>query len=195
MSPGSLSSAQDAIEREQDGAVVGSLSWAADIFVRADEILARPPARPHLRRVPPIGSLVQRFAIPLDLCKPQNRTRHGQAWVLGKLKRDLWGVMVKQAARIRKTPLPGRPFVRCIRFSNTEPDKYSDWAKQAVDRLCLPTKRRKNGLGLLRDDRPADAEIHQQWEYVPRGEGFVVIEVWTGDCALIEIVAGAKGKP
>lgn len=154
-------------------------AWIADALNRADAILAAPPARPHLERVSPKGSLVCRFALPLRLCQPQNRTRLAQKWALGKLKNELALVMRAQM-RPWKMPLPGRPFVRCVRFSNTEPDKYSDWAKQAVDRLCVSTKRRKDGLGLLRDDRPSDLDVHQQWEFAPRGEGFCVIEVWTG---------------
>lgn len=154
-------------------------AWVADSLNRADAILAAPPARRHLERLKPKGTLVQRFAIPLRLCQPQNRTRLAQKWMLGKLKNELALVMRAQARR-RTAPLPGRPFVRCIRFSNVEPDKYSDWAKQAVDRLCAPTKRRKDGLCFLRDDRPSDVEIHQAWEYARRGEGFVVIDVFTG---------------
>jgi hypothetical protein len=157
-------------------------AWIADALNRADAILAAPPARSHIERVRPKGALVRRFVLPLRLCQPQNRTRLAQKWALGKLKNEL-NLVMRAQCRPWKVPLPGRPFVRCVRFSNTEPDKYSDWAKQAVDRLCQSTKRRKDGLGILRDDRPSDVDLHQEWNYVKRGEGFCLVEVFTGEVA------------
>ena len=69
--------------------------------------------------------------------------------------------------------------LRCIRFSSIEPDTYSDGFKMAIDRLMLGKER----LGYLRDDRPSDCEIVQCWEFVPPGQGFAVIEIWTGETA------------
>lgn len=85
--------------------------------------------------------------------------------------------MRAQARLIVAQPLSGRPQVVCLRLSSTEPDAYSDWAKMAVDALCVPAGRRKEGLGYLRDDRPKDAEVVQFWEPAKRGEGFVYIEI------------------
>lgn len=142
----------------------------SEAFKHADRVLALPPARAHIERPQSRGVLVKRFALPLDLCKPQNRTRHGQAWALGKLKKDIAACLRLQAQQ-RREPLPGRPQVLCLRLSSVEPDKYADWAKHAIDQLC------PQGLNFLRDDRPQDAEIHQWWEPAPKGAGCVVIEV------------------
>lgn len=149
-------------------------AWVARALNRADAILAAPPAQPHIKRIPPRGRRVQRFALPLGLCPPQNRTRHGRGWRLGKLKDDLSLVMLAQARGRRSAPLPGRPLVRCVRFSAVEPDAYSDWAKLPVDRLTVA----KGGLGYLRDDRPRDCEVVQWWERAPAVEGFALLEVW-----------------
>lgn len=76
-----------------------------------------------------------------------------------------------------REPLPGRPQVLCCRLSSAEPDAYADWAKMAVDLLCVPAGRRKEGIGYLRDDRPRDTEVVQWWEPAKPKAGFVYIEV------------------
>jgi hypothetical protein len=152
-------------------------AWIADALNRADAILAAPPARSHVVRVKPVGALVQRFVLPLELVAPQNRTRHGKPWILGKLKEDVGLLMLRQAGfRKQSRALPGRPMVRCVRFSSVEPDKYNDGFKFAIDRLCWGPNR----LGYLRDDRPADADVHQLWEYAPPKQGFGLVEVFSG---------------
>lgn len=138
----------------------------------ADRVLALPPAREHIVRPVPRGQRVVRFALPLALCRPQNRTRHGQGWALGKLKSDVLLCMLSQHGR-RATPLPGRPQVLCLRLSSGATDKYADWAKHAIDRLCIA----HSGLGFLANDREVDAEIHQWSEPAKPGQGCCVIEV------------------
>jgi hypothetical protein len=155
-------------------------AWIADALSRADAILAAPPARAHVVRVKPAGALVVRFVLPLDCCEPQNRTRHGKPWVLGKLKERIGLLMFVQAQGFSRHTLPGRPVVRCVRFSSVEPDKYNDGFKFAIDRLT----KNKGGLGFIRDDRPADCDVHQTWEYAPPKHGFGLVEVWTGATAV-----------
>jgi hypothetical protein len=138
----------------------------------ADDVLSRPPAREHIERPERRGELVARFALPLELCLTTNFTRHGQSWRLGQIKNSTLLCMLVQHGR-RREPLPGRPQVVCLRLSSSEPDKYSDWAKVAVDRLT----NKNSGLGFLRDDKPSAAEIHQYWEPCPPKKGCVVIEV------------------
>jgi hypothetical protein len=68
-----------------------------------------------------------------------------------------------------------------VRFSSSEPDKYADWAKEAVDVLMTPTKRRPIGrLNIIIDDSPSCIDLHQWWEHAARGHGFVYIQVRTG---------------
>lgn len=141
-------------------------------FLQADAVLAAAPARPHIVRPVPRGNRVVRFALPLPLCQPQNRTRHGRAWALGKLKQDVLLCMLSQHGR-RSTPLSGRPQVLCLRLSSVATDKYADFAKHAIDRLCVA----HSGLGFLTNDRDVDAEIHQWCEPAKPGHGCVVIEV------------------
>lgn len=148
-------------------------AWIADCLNRADAVLAAPPAKSHIRRVKPKGQLVARFVLPLELCPTTNFTRHGKPWALAKLKKQI-GLLLFIQHRPRKAPLPGRPFVRCIRFSSSAPDAYNDGFKAAIDRLCSG----KNALGFLRDDRPSDAEVWQGWEYAAPGRGFGLVEVY-----------------
>lgn len=152
--------------------------------------MASPPPLSRIKRPPPVGALVARFVLPLELCQAQNRTAraamsanavNGRSWRVGELKAEVAKMMGHQVRPGRREPLPGRPFVRCIRFSTIEPDTYADWAKMAVDVLCKPTSRAPRRLGFLRDDRPKDAEVSQHWEPARKGEGFVLIQVFTGE--------------
>lgn len=149
-----------------------------------------PPPLGHIVRPAPVGELVAAFVLPLDLVRPQNRTRHSQAWALAKLKRSVAHTMGFQASR-REEPLPGRPMVRCCRFSSVEPDKYNDGFKAAIDVLCVAPppltrdgklrKHRPTGrLGFLVDDSPRHVDLHCWWEPAPPKSGFGLIEVWTG---------------
>lgn len=147
-------------------------AWRADALNRADAILAAPPARPHIERVSGKGHLVQRFALPLDLCPSSNLTRHGKPWVLGKMKERLSVLMFVQAKGGRRAPLPGRPMVRCVRFSALAPDKYADFGKLPIDVL--------KKLRYIVDDRQSVCDVNQWWEPGPRGNGMVLVEVWTG---------------
>jgi hypothetical protein len=158
-----------------------------DQLARAKLAMASPPALARLKRAEPKGERVAFFLLPLELCKPQNRTSHGQAWRYARDKDRIREHMWLQH-RPRKEPLPGRPMVRCTRFSSTEPDVFSDWAKMAIDVLCVPTTRSPRRLGIIRDDRPKEAEIVQSWEPAKRGQGFVVIEVFRGSEADSEAV-------
>lgn len=145
----------------------------------ADEIFSKPPALLRLVRPVIAGNRVARFALPLELCQPTNRTRGAAGWAIGKTKARLATLMGLQCAP-RKTPIPGRPVVVCTRFSSTEPDKYSDWGKAAIDVLCAPNERAPRRLGLIRDDKPKDAEIVQRWEPAKPGAGMVLIDVYEG---------------
>jgi hypothetical protein len=144
----------------------------------AVQLLAKPPAFEHIERCVPRGRLVQQFILPLELCPTTNSTRHAKGWMLAKLKKQAFEMMLWQCGGIQGAPLPGRPMVRCVRFSTVEPDKYSDWMKIAVDKLCCGPER----LGYLRDDRPRDLDLHAWWEHLPKklGTGFCLIEVYTG---------------
>jgi hypothetical protein len=148
--------------------------------------------------------MVAQFILPLALCQSTNRTRHAQGWQLQRTREALLLVMMRQlvttdldlhaetgprGAMVRALhPLQGRPQVRAIRFSSVEPDASANWQKQAID-LLLPPKTRRTaagvkrswGLGLLADDKPAACEVRAWCEYAPRGMGFCLVEVNTGD--------------
>jgi hypothetical protein len=151
----------------------------------ADEILSRPPEWPWVVRVDGRGELLYRFALPLRLLETQNRTRHAPVWLGPAKRRECYRAIVVQLRTLRfHKPLPGRPMVRAIRFSCSPTDAYSDWCKLAIDRLCLPRGRGlKDRLGLLVDDSPKHIDLHQWGERGPRGEGFGVVEIWSGESA------------
>lgn len=151
--------------------------WRSSLVV-ARRVLEQPPAQSHIERPERRGSLVQRFALPLSCCPTTNRTRHSRPGQQEKTKKLILAMLQVQARSFRTMePLPGRPQLLCMRLSSVEPDAFSDWAKMAVDLLCLPSGRRKEGMGYLLDDRPKDAEVRQWWEPAKRGSGFVYLEV------------------
>ena len=157
-------------------------------LIRADAILREPPARSHIVRPDLSGVCVARFVLPLDLVKPQNRTRFQKHWAMAKLETEVAAAMRVQCAP-RPEPLPGRPRVLCCRFSSTEPDRFNDGFKIAIDMLTAPkpaltrkgTVRRyvpKLRLNLIRDDSNRCAQVEQWWEPAPPRQGFGLIEVY-----------------
>ena len=143
-----------------------------DALSRSMAALGQPPLREHIERPQIYGQCRFRFALPLSLLQPQNRTRQAQPWKMAKLKKECLSLMRAQLSTRLELPLPGRPQVLCVRFSSVEPDKYNDGFKIAVDRLVE--------MGLLVDDRPTAVDLHQWWEPAPPKCGFGVIEVWSG---------------
>lgn len=158
-----------------------------ETLAAADEILARLPARAHIKRFPTAGELRYRFALPLHLCKPQNRKAFADGWQFAKDRKALLQMLALQLRGLPKAPLSGRPIVQCIRFSSKAPDAQADSFKQAIDCLC-PRRSRKvrgvarmiPGLGVIRNDDPDSADVRQRWEYSPSKRGFCVIEIYTG---------------
>lgn len=162
----------------------------ATLLQFAHNTLANPPTRPYIERVSMAGKLVAEFILPLELCEPQNRKTRAAAWVHASKAKRTFEVMAAQLPK-PKQPLPGRPQVRCIRFSSVQPDKFNDGCKVAVDRLCCHVPRIVKGkpshnlkLGLIVDDNPKHADVSQTWEYAPPGKGFVYLAVSTGDEAV-----------
>lgn len=158
----------------------------ARCFALAKEVLAQPCVG-VLPRIEPRGAFVSRFFLPLELCSPENRNSHGRAWSHAARKDKLWLVMRAQCPLVRSSPLPGRPFIRRIRFSSSEPDEPENGFKTPIDFLCVPRLpkkpdgRLKRGLGFLVDDAPKFVERAAGfWERVPPGKGFGLLEIYTG---------------
>lgn len=167
----------------------GMLEWM-------DEQLAHPliGIYSRLKRVDPVGKLVVRFALPLDLCPTVNMTRRMPPWRYGQVKEQLfsmmWVQMTNQDVRPYET-LPGFPFARCVCFSQRERDPNCGFEKQALD-ICLRGIVRRNrktgkinhvsGLGLIEDDKGTKLNRSTWWEPAPLGiSGGVLLELWTGD--------------
>jgi hypothetical protein len=159
---------------------VDGKSLIAERLQLALDCLSRPPEREWITRPALRGRPIAQFILPLRLCLPTNRTGRagmaGQPWRIAKLKKEIAQRMRLQCTP-RDKPLPGRPQVIAVRFSSVEPDRFADWGKIAIDVLCKRTAKHRNRLNILEDDRPRCAEVHQWWEYMPRGEGFVFLEV------------------
>lgn len=147
---------------------------------KVTECLSSEPIQSHIVRPRFIGQVVASFVLPLDLCKPQNAKRGAPGWLAKATRLKIAREMFAQGIP-REAPLPGRPQVLCLRMSSNEPDRYSDWAKTAIDTLCAPNKRCKERLNIIKDDAPKFADVHCWWEPAKRGEGFVYIEVRTGE--------------
>ncbi len=141
---------------------------------RADDILALPPKLDWIDRPEPVGELVCRFAVPLELAPAVNVYAEKRRWQHAQVKRACLGVMLVQLRDqpdfVR--PLSGRPMVRAIRFSSNEGDGDSAWSKVPVDRLVE--------LGILQDDRRSKCDLRCHWEPTAPGKGFVLLEVFSG---------------
>jgi hypothetical protein len=114
------------------------------------------------------------FTLPLH-CAPLMNTYARMHWAKRKkLKSEAMIRLLAQGVERRKRPLPGKPLVRIMRYSSTEPDGDSGYgSKIALD--CLKADRQ--GLGWIRDDSPDAIELELRWEKAkPRG-GALLIEV------------------
>jgi hypothetical protein len=157
-------------------------------LARATEILSAPPAKAHIVRQPAAGRLLHRLALPLHLCKPQNRKAKAAPWEFSATRKALLQLLAIQLGGVPHVPLKGRPIVQCIRFSARAPDAFADSFKTPVDCLC-PSRnrmhkgiaRRVPGIGLIADDRPDACDVRQRWEYAPVGAGFCVLEIYSGE--------------
>lgn len=157
--------------------------------LRALALLAAPPTASYVRRVERRGSPVVSFALPLDLCEPQDKRRQAPEWVHASIRQKLYEIMrdqmLLQGVRGSKDGLTGRPQVVAVRFSCVRPDRWADWGKQAIDILQRPaTRKDKNGvptplkrLGLIYSDSDERTDVECWWEPARQGEGFVYIEV------------------
>ena len=107
----------------------------------AEQALSRPPVREFCDRSDPVGTRVVRFAIPLEMLKTQNSTRGNQVWSVAKNRKELHALMTAQLFNQRGCvgfsfqALKGRPLVRAIRFSSSQPDRGNNGFKMAIDRL------------------------------------------------------------
>lgn len=75
----------------------------------------------------------------------------------------------------RKEPLTGRPKLLVTRYSSKQPDQDSAGTKLWLDQLVK--------LGWLKDDSPDCIEVVTQWEKEKRGEGRVVVHVFSDEQA------------
>ena len=152
-------------------------AWVADKRNRASAILAAPPAKAHIVRTEPVGFLVARFVLPLELCVPLNRFAELQGYARKRIKGTAALLMLMQRGFERAPqPLSGRPMVRAVRFSSVEVDRDSGWCKVPVDRLTAA----HGGLGLIEDDKPSKLDLACWWEPALPKAGFVLIELYTG---------------
>lgn len=152
-------------------------AWISSCLNRADAVLAAPIAKPHIVRVAPVGALVARFVLPLDFCPSLNRFAELPSFARKRVKDQVATLMLVQQRFMRRLePLPGRPFVRAIRFTSVEADRDASWCKVPVDRLTG----KHGGLGFIQDDRPSKLDLRTWWEPVPPKCGFVLLEVFSG---------------
>ena len=163
-------------------------------------------SRPYPIRAEARGLLVAQLFLSLDVAQPRNRSRGSRQPWQGALERTraLTALSAQwRSGSERVFPLAGRPLVRCIRYSSSEPDTTAGWSKVPVD--CLQPSGVRNvsktvthpyghkvqvsrqvpyrGLGIISSDSPRVTDVVEWWEPAKRGEGFVVIEVWTGEKA------------
>jgi hypothetical protein len=144
--------------------------------------------------------------LPLELCKTANAlismvggrgrgpsSAFGGAQKAAAYKEKVFRMMWLQHSFVRAEPLGmmPRPMLRAVRFSSQEADAGSNGMKTAIDLLRVPSSpeydarkgqwgRARKGLGFLVDDAPRYCETAMWWEYAPPGNGFGLLEVWSG---------------
>lgn len=91
-----------------------------------------------------------------------------------RLSKQLAVIILAQIGR-RKEPLPGRPKLWAIRYSTQKPDQDNAGTKLWLDQLVK--------LGWLKDDSPDHVEIVTEWCKARRGEGRVVVQLFSDEQA------------
>lgn len=153
------------------------VAWVAARINQAQATLRAPPVHAHIERSLAVGAPVALFVLPLELCLPLNRFAELAGYARKRIKDAALLLMLAQRRFERaRAPLPGRPFLRAVRFSSVEVDRDSGWCKVPVDRLTAAN----GGLGLIRDDKPSALRLEAWWEPAPRGQGFVLLDLYTG---------------
>jgi hypothetical protein len=173
-----------------------------DALLLADRVMALPCAGRY-PRVPGRGELVQRFAIPLSLCKTTNELismagaagrasrGFGGSMQIAAFKDRLYRIMWVQCTTMRSAPLEGRAQLRCVRFSSAAPDRMADGFKTAIDLLRVPVPPKwdahrnrfvggKKGFGFLIEDDELHVEECRWWEKAPPRSGLGLLEIWSG---------------
>jgi hypothetical protein len=90
-------------------------AWVAERLTRALATLAAPPAKPHIERSSPVGALVARFVLPLELCLPLNRFAELKGYARKRIKDAALLLMLAQLRSERApAPLPGRRKILCL---------------------------------------------------------------------------------
>ena len=177
----------------------------ADLLAIADETLRAPPRWPWTERHDGRGVCLLRFVLPLELVPTSNMgIRHRQVWALTKERRSVMAIMSGQLLRQSETlgircaacsdgkairpmwpaPREGRPMLRAVRFSSRQPDDTAAWWKVAGDSLLPPrllrSGRHSAGFNVLAGDSPRELETRAWGEYAAPGQGFGLVEVWSG---------------
>lgn len=94
-----------------------------------------------------------------------------------RMSRDLTILIMSQIGKA-KEPLRGRPRILATRYSTKRPDQDSAGTKLWLDVLVK--------LGWLKDDSPDHVEVLNHWEKAKRGEGRVVVHIFSGAAANAE---------
>jgi hypothetical protein len=117
------------------------------------------------------------FQLPLDEAPLLNRFMHMHWAVRTSLKKRISLRLLSQLGH-RKEPLSGRPQLLVTRYSAKRPDQDSAGTKLWLDELVK--------LGWLADDSPDHVEVLNHWEKAKRGDGRVVVHVYSGEQANAE---------
>lgn len=91
-----------------------------------------------------------------------------------QLKKEIALELLVQVGR-RSEPLRGRPKLMVTRYSTKKPDQDSAGTKLWLDQFVK--------LGWLVDDSDEHVEVVTQWEKAKRGEGRVVVHVFSDEQA------------
>jgi len=114
------------------------------------------------------------FQLPLEEAPLLNRFMNMHWRARHALKKRIVVRLLAQVGR-RKEPMSGRPQLLVTRYSTQRPDQDSAGTKLWLDELVK--------LGWLKDDSPDHVEVLNHWEKAKRGDGRVVVHVYSGEQA------------
>lgn len=115
------------------------------------------------------------FQLELEEAPLLNRFMNMHWAARHSLKKRISKKLLVQIGFRKGGPLPGRPKLWVLRRSTKRPDQDSAGTKLWLDELVK--------LGWLKDDSPDHVEVVSQWEKAKRGDGGVIVHIFSGEQA------------
>lgn len=169
--------AQQSLQREP-GAYLSTLTKSRQARERIAERVK------HVVRTKPRGTLVMRGVLPIAVCPSNNELMRMHFGQRSRLTERIYSFLFGMNG-CRKGPVTfGRPLVRFVRFTTSDPDRDASWTKLPLDVLTSGRRggnQSKHRIAVIEDDSNAAIDLQAWWEPGSRTRQLVYLDIWRCD--------------